>query len=294
MTTTNEYCLPISYGLEEYLPKLGCNPCTVYLKAHFNKIFKGEQKGVVIFKLVEWAKFFGVSKPTIFAQLKILEEIKFIEWIVKSNNRHTPNRIRILKDKTMSDFTVLQNKKLPLKKLNGKRNKQALENTDKKDSYRKETLTVEESTVKNPERCLYGNSCNLVINNEIQTPKDVKGCIGCKKILLVVFNHWNNQKKISMKMTSHREPKKFIPHIKARLEHYTPAEIVETINNYATILGDNKKYKLTYRWTLDRFLTTRGVLDRFLTTNDPFTYYLKSNNQGGSPDDRFKSIGKSI
>lgn len=82
-----------------------------------------------------------------------------------------------------------------------------------------------------------------------------------------IFNHWN-----SLGIIIHRELEKFETHIRKKLKSYTFDEITQAMDNYKTILfGDD--YVLTFRWSLDKFLSQKNAFDKFLPINNPFDNY---------------------
>ncbi|MEW6455100.1 MAG: replication protein [Acidobacteriota bacterium] len=91
-----------------------------------------------------------------------------------------------------------------------------------------------------------------------------------------IFSYWN-----SKGIIKHRELTANLQSvINARLKKYSPEEIKEAIDNYYTILTDDK-YFWTYKWTLKEFLQ-RG-LEKFLTENKPFENYSKSETGNKKP-----------
>ncbi len=108
---TNEYMLPVSYGLEEHLPKFGCNLMTVYLWFHFHKTVKGKAVGQVTFRLEDISEHFGVSKAFIAKLVNQLVQIGMIEFLYKSRSKWKANVIYICKNKSFGDFTVFNRKR---------------------------------------------------------------------------------------------------------------------------------------------------------------------------------------
>jgi len=84
-----------------------------------------------------------------------------------------------------------------------------------------------------------------------------------------IFTFWNNQKIIV-----HRDPNKFETHTREVLKKYTKEEILTAINNYSIVLNDDKNI-LTYRWTLKDFLE-KGI-DKFLDLDSARKSYQKKN-----------------
>ncbi len=130
----------------------------------------------------------------------------------------------------------------------------------KKETYPKKGMSVPQKG--------YGNSSKRKAGKDSQTPKDTSS--KDTKTYIAVFDFWN-----AKNIVTHREIKKFIPHIRAKLEYYSLEEILEAISNYAAILKSPKHY-FTHKWGLDEFLSRKGGLDKFMTVNDPFTNFLKA------------------
>ena len=148
--STNEYLLPVSYGLTEHLCNFKGNSLKVYLWLHFNKTVKGEKTGLVIFNYEEIASALKLSKSTVKTSLDHLVKIRMIDYVQKSNSRWSDTVVRILKNKTMADFTVLKKNG----KVNGRSN---------------------------------GKGHKPLKGKRLQTPKDVKGCTS-KEVALRVIN----------------------------------------------------------------------------------------------------------
>ncbi|MBN1226828.1 MAG: hypothetical protein JXA79_07540 [Deltaproteobacteria bacterium] len=102
-----------------------------------------------------------------------------------------------------------------------------------------------------------------------------------------IFDYWN-----SKEIIKHREIERFKAPIKARLQKYTPKEIIQAINNYNQILK-SPEYYWSHKYDLDKFLKPRNI-DRFLNENNPFENYRnKPFNQASQvklpPSDRNKT-----
>jgi len=91
-----------------------------------------------------------------------------------------------------------------------------------------------------------------------------------------VFAHWNSKGIITHKSLSD----KMKGHINARLEKFTPEEIMEAIDNYAMVLH-GEEYFWSYKWGLGEFLTRENGFEKFLSVNKPLVNYLK---KGGQAD----------
>jgi len=98
--------LPVSYGLDEHLPKFGCNPLSIYFHLHFHKTIKGENKGKVYLSLQEIAQHFKTNKENVRCQLNKLANMNhpMIVWSKKAKNQYETNEFIILRDKNLNDF----------------------------------------------------------------------------------------------------------------------------------------------------------------------------------------------
>ncbi|RNC62794.1 MAG: hypothetical protein AWM53_02013 [Candidatus Dichloromethanomonas elyunquensis] len=91
-----------------------------------------------------------------------------------------------------------------------------------------------------------------------------------KELIYTVFSHWNSKEIITHKQLSEKQS----GHINAKLESgYTLEEILKAIDNYATVLKEDK-YFWTYKWKLDEFLV-RG-LDQFIDKNEPLKNFQRN------------------
>jgi len=106
VNSTNDYMLPVSYGLDEHLPKFGCNPLSMYFHLHFHKTIKGENRGKVYLSLQEIARHFKTNKENVRCQLNKLANMNhpMITWSKKAKNQHETNEFIILRDKNLNDF----------------------------------------------------------------------------------------------------------------------------------------------------------------------------------------------
>jgi hypothetical protein len=106
------------------------------------------------------------------------------------------------------------------------------------------------------------------------------------ELIYTIFSHWNSKKIITHKSLTD----KLYGHINARLKDgYSAEEIIKAIDNYATVLNDDK-YFWTYKWNLKEFLL-RG-LDKFKDESEPFKNFLKQ--KGGQPSGSTKQNPRSI
>lgn len=85
-----------------------------------------------------------------------------------------------------------------------------------------------------------------------------------------IYSHWNSKEIIIHKKINDTISK----HINARLKEYSVEELKEAIDNYKTIL-EEEKYFLNYKWTLSDFMKPNNV-SKFMTNSDPFTSYLSN------------------
>ena len=98
-----------------------------------------------------------------------------------------------------------------------------------------------------------------------------------KENIYSIFEHWN-----SKKIIIHKELTQAIRgHINAKLEHYTPEEIMQAIDNYATVVN-GEEYFWTYKWPLGTFLTRANGFVNFLTVNNPLGNFKKKGNPDGT------------
>ena len=93
-----------------------------------------------------------------------------------------------------------------------------------------------------------------------------------------IYTHWNSKEIINHRTLT----KKMEGHINARLENYSPEEIREAIDNYATVLH-GEEYFWSYKWGLSEFLTRENGLDKFTTTSDPLNNYRKKGVPANNP-----------
>ena len=83
-----------------------------------------------------------------------------------------------------------------------------------------------------------------------------------------IYDHWNSKgiikhRKMNAQMKSH---------INARLKEYSFEELKKAIDNYATVLSDDKYY-WTHKWTLNDFMKP-GNVARFVDEADPLINFL--------------------
>ena len=91
-----------------------------------------------------------------------------------------------------------------------------------------------------------------------------------------IYEHWNSKgiikhRKINAQMKSH---------INARLKEYSVEELKKAIDNYATVLNDDKYY-WTHRWSLQDFMKPNNVT-RFVDEAEPFANFLKSDKRNST------------
>ena len=90
-----------------------------------------------------------------------------------------------------------------------------------------------------------------------------------------IYEHWNSKGIIKhRKMTTQMKS-----HINARLKEYSVEELKKAIDNYATVLNDDKYY-WTHRWSLQDFMKPNNVT-RFVDEAAPLENFLdksKKNN----------------
>ena len=91
----------------------------------------------------------------------------------------------------------------------------------------------------------------------------------------LIFDHWNG-----LKVVVHKEFDKFKPFIHARLEHYSPGEILEAMTNYAKVLASDRHWP-TYAWTIEEFLSRKNGFDKYLSVNKPLENFRKRDGPGG-------------
>ncbi len=102
------------------------------------------------------------------------------------------------------------------------------------------------------------------------SPSSLPSTKETKNIYIPIFNHWNSHKLIvHKKLTDSMKYK-----IKTALKDRGEIDIIEAINNYATVFKSSDHY-WSHKWTLDDFLK-RG-LDKFSEEADPFMNYLTGN-----------------
>jgi len=82
-----------------------------------------------------------------------------------------------------------------------------------------------------------------------------------------IFDYWNSKEVIK-----HKNFTRCRRHISSALRVYKVEEIKQAIDNYVTVLNDERSY-WNYKWDLISFLL-RGV-DRFLTCNKPLQSFRK-------------------
>jgi len=103
---------------------------------------------------------------------------------------------------------------------------------------------------------------------EVEEDKEVKKDVNyCQE----VFNYWN-----SKKINIHRVlTEKIKSKINKRFKEHSPEEIKKAIDNYYTVLT-NDKYYFKYKWTLENFLGRAGGLPQFVDGSDPLNNFLKN------------------
>ena len=92
-----------------------------------------------------------------------------------------------------------------------------------------------------------------------------------------IYDHWNSKgiikhRSINQQMKSH---------IKARLKEYSVDELKKAIDNYATVLSD-EKYYWTHKWSLQDFMKPNNVT-RFVDEAEPLVNFLKSTKRNSAP-----------
>ena len=91
-----------------------------------------------------------------------------------------------------------------------------------------------------------------------------------------IYDHWNSKgiikhRKMNAQMKSH---------INARLKEYSFEELKKAIDNYATVLSD-EKYYWTHKWSLQDFMKPNNVT-RFVDEAEPFANFLKSDKRNST------------
>ncbi len=103
-----------------------------------------------------------------------------------------------------------------------------------------------------------------------------------KEEIRKLFRHWN-----SLEIIQHRDLTKFKPNLNSALNLYEFDELKAGMDNYATILFDDKYY-WSHAWSLRDFLL-RGV-DRFIPLNFKKEFYIRTyplNGNNETTDERF-------
>jgi len=108
------------------------------------------------------------------------------------------------------------------------------------------------------------------------------------KYIYTVFEHWCSKGIIAHKKLN----KKMESHINARLQEHGLDEILKAIDNYHTILTDDKYY-WTYKWTLQDFMKPNNIV-RFLDSSEPFVSFLKNKNDNVIRFERPEPRGRDI
>jgi phage replication O-like protein O len=144
---------------------------------------------------------------------------------------------------------------------------------------RKRLLSAEKSTVSESADLQSANPLTLQSANPLTKKERSKDNI--KDNIYSVFDQWNTKKIIQHKTMT----KAMQSAINARLgDKYDLKDILEAIDNYATILESNEHF-FKYRWTVTDFMNPKN-LDRFLTANDPFNNFRKGDHNGRTAPDR--------
>jgi phage replication O-like protein O len=130
------------------------------------------------------------------------------------------------------------------------------------------------AAIKLPKLCNSGsNKAAKGDSKKLSTYKDTKDTVCIKDTLNPynpLFEHWNSKGIIvHRKLTEKMERK-----IKTALKDYTEGEILQAIDNYATVVK-SKEYYWTHQWTLEDFLA-RG-LAKFIDAAHPLTNFLVKN-----------------
>lgn len=108
------------------------------------------------------------------------------------------------------------------------------------------------------------------------------------KYIYTVFEHWRSKGIIAHKKLN----KQMESHINARLQEYDLDEILKAIDNYHTVLTDDKYY-WTYKWTLQDFMKPNNIV-RFLDSSEPFVSFLKNKNDNVIRFERPEPSGRDI
>lgn len=93
-------------------------------------------------------------------------------------------------------------------------------------------------------------------------------------IIYTIFEHWKSKGIVTHKSLN----QKMETHINARLKEYELPELLTAIDNYSTVLKEDKYY-WTHRWTLQDFMKPNNIV-RFLDSSAPFKTFLANKNQG--------------
>ena len=91
-----------------------------------------------------------------------------------------------------------------------------------------------------------------------------------------IFDHWNSKgiikhRKMNAQMKSH---------INARLKEYSFEELKKAIDNYATVLNDDKYY-WTHKWSLQDFMKPNNVA-RFVDEAEPLNNFLNKSKRNSA------------
>ena len=90
------------------------------------------------------------------------------------------------------------------------------------------------------------------------------------KLSLEIFEHWN-----SKGIMVHRKCSRRIPLILKRItEDFTKEEIMQSIDNYATVYHDSNYY-FNYKWNLETFLQKSNTLPDFMNDGSKWLSYIE-------------------
>lgn len=91
-----------------------------------------------------------------------------------------------------------------------------------------------------------------------------------KKLMSEIFEHWN-----SKNIIVHRNhPRKLSLILKRITEDFSKEEILQSIDNYATVYHD-KNYYFKYKWNLETFLIKSNALPDFMLDGSKWLSYLQ-------------------
>jgi len=128
----------------------------------------------------------------------------------------------------------------------------------KREERSKKVVSSEVSTILPRYSPLFGESFPQAVQNPV--PDAMKN----------IFDHWNEQGVIKHRRLTDVQKGK----INSTLEYYSEEEIKDAISNYAGIVKSDD-HVLTYKWTIDQFLSRHNGFVKFLTESGPWENYRR-------------------